>query len=103
LVSPPARNRGLGQSTSFQIHTEEVGNGEDLRAGGAFTSDAYLAAHQIAVATAPVSKESLIARWALVHSLIDKSLRLTQSVGKPGLRWLVCLTVTESESALATG
>ena len=99
----PPRIRGLEQGTSFQIGAEEVGDGEDLRAGGAFTADAHLAAHQIAVVTAPVSQEALIARRALVHGLIDKSLRLTQSVGEPGQRRLVRLTVTESESALAAG
>ena len=80
---------------------EEVGDGEDLRTAAALTAETYLAAHQIAVATAPVSQEALIARRALVHRLIDKSLRLTQVVGEPGQRRLVRLTATESESALA--
>jgi|SRR5579871_1351877 len=94
---------GLGESTSFQIGAEKVGDGEDLRTAGALTAETYLAAHQIAVAAAPVSKEPLIARWALVHRLIDQSLRLTQVGGEPGQRRLVRLTATESESALAAG
>ena len=94
---------GLGQSTSFQIGAEEVGDGEDLRTAGALTAQTYLAAHQIAVAAAPVSKEALIACRALVHRLIDKSLRLTQVVDELCERRLIRLTATESEGALAAG
>ena len=68
----PPRIRGLEPATSFQIGAEEVGDGEDLRATGAFTADAHLSAHPIALVTAPVSQEALIARRALVHGLIDE-------------------------------
>ena len=94
---------GLDQGTSFQIGAEEVGDGEDLRTAGALTAETYLAAQQIAVATAPVSQEALLACRALVHRLIDKSLRLTQVVGEPCQCRLVRLTATESERALAAG
>ena len=99
----PPRIRGLEPGTSFQIGAEEVGDGEDLGTAGAFTADAHFSAHQIALVTALVSQEALVARRALVHGPIDKSLRLMQLVREPGQRWLLRLTATESKSALAAG
>ena len=99
----PSRIFGLEPGTSFQIGAEEVGDGEDLGTAGAFTADAHFSAHQIALVTALVSQEALVARRALVHGPIDKSLRLMQLVREPGQRWLLRLTATESKSALAAG
>jgi hypothetical protein len=102
LVYLPPRNCGLEQGTSFHC-AEKVGNGEDLRTAGALTAKSYLAAHQITVITAPGSQKALIACRALVHRLLDQSLRLTQVVGELCERRLVRLTATESERALAAG
>jgi hypothetical protein len=93
----------LGQSTSFQSRAEKIGDGEDLGAAGAFTSETYFAAPQIAVATAPLAQEAFIARRAFVHRLRDEPMFPTQPVGEMGGCRSVRLTASESKRALAAG
>jgi hypothetical protein len=100
---PRGGNRGLGQCTSFRIRAEKIGDGEDLGAAGAFPSETYLAAPQIAVATAPLSQEAFSARRAFVHRLSDEPTFLTQPVGEMGGCRSVRLMAAKSERALAAG
>src|SRR6266511_1167429 len=95
---PRGGNRGLGQCTSFRIRAEKIGDGEYLGAAGAFPSETYLAAPQIAVATAPLSQEAFSARRAFVHRLSDEPTFLTQPVGEMG----GCRSVWPSSSTPST-
>jgi hypothetical protein len=58
--------------TSVELDVEELGNGEDVVAAGTPATEVQLAAHEVAVAAATLSQETLLARWALVDSLGDE-------------------------------
>jgi len=55
-----------------ELDVEELGNGEDVVAAGTPATEVQLAAHEVAVAAATLSQETLLARWALVDSLGDE-------------------------------
>ena len=58
--------------TSVELDVEEISNGEDVVAVGAPATEVQLAAHEVAVAAATLSQETLLARWALVDGLGDE-------------------------------
>jgi hypothetical protein len=67
--------------TSLQSGAEEIGDGEDLSATGAFTSETHLAAQEITVAASSLAEEAFRARLTLVDSLVGEALLPTQCCG----------------------
>ena len=103
LLYLPPGNRGLGDGTSFQIHTEEVGDGEDFGAGGAFTAKTYVAASAIARAATSDADEAFATRGAFVHRLNDEELLTAQTLHEVDEGRSNRLAAAESESSLAAG
>jgi hypothetical protein len=64
--------RSSCSSTSVELDVEEISNGEDVIAAGAPAAEVQLAAHEVAIAAATLSQETLLASWALVDGLGDE-------------------------------
>ena len=57
---PAGRRSGHGIA-SVEFDTEEFTDGDELAAATAFSTGAYLAAHQVAGAASPLTEEALLA------------------------------------------
>jgi len=62
LVDFPSCRRRSGHGiASVEFNTEEFADGDDLAAATAFSSGTYLAAHQVAGATSPLTEKAVLA------------------------------------------